>query len=201
MASTIKVDTIDTPSGAGNITLDRPLAGGGTWNLISTTSPSGATTTTVTGLDVSSYGTYMAVFENWRHGTDNQNGFLALGDSGGIDEASNDYDFNIHRTRSDGAGYLEVGNTADATGMQIFSGVGTATGEGGHCTVFICLSSGSATWPHIYGHHVTTNGSGYLTQGTFGGQRNATMTVTQFRYKAVSGTHTGDITLYGLKKS
>ena len=34
MASTIKVDTIDTPSGSGNITFNRPIAGDGS-NLTS----------------------------------------------------------------------------------------------------------------------------------------------------------------------
>ena len=38
MASTIKVDTIDTPSGSGNITLNRPIAGDGS-NLTSLPAP------------------------------------------------------------------------------------------------------------------------------------------------------------------
>jgi len=78
--------------GAANLTTatgDR-LIGGGAWNLIGTVVASDDATLTITGLD-STYDVYCIVGSELRPAVDNIEGWLRLGDSGGVDAGSSDY--------------------------------------------------------------------------------------------------------------
>ena len=65
-------------------------AGDGAWNLIGTVVASDDATLTITGLD-STYDVYCIVGSELRPAVDNIEGWLRLGDSGGVDAGSSDY--------------------------------------------------------------------------------------------------------------
>jgi len=80
-ANTVEVMSVETEAAAG---------GGGAWNLIGTVVASDDATLTITGLD-STYDVYCIVGSELRPAVDNIEGWLRLGDSGGVDAGSSDY--------------------------------------------------------------------------------------------------------------
>ena len=192
-------DVITIPSGA-TITNSGTANGfgGGAWTFISTNSFSGQSSVTVTGIDTT-YAIYVAVCTGIINADDGVSAVLMqLGDSSGIDSGGSDYSYHMARGESSSASYAASTSTGAST-IQIAGGTGNASGEGATCIAYIVPHA--SIRPLVYGVSAWIGSSGASVTGTHGGQRLASIAVTQFLIKPGSGTISGRVSLYGIKHS
>ena len=141
MASTIKVDTIDTPSGSGNITLNRPIAGDGSnltglgYTEVGVATTTSGSTSTISGIPAA-VKTVMIVV-NATSNTGAAELQLLLGDSGGIETS----------------GYLSMSHRSD---------VGTVT-HSSDTTYILLANGGGGADPYSGIGHLTRSASGVNT--------------------------------------
>ena len=173
-------------------------AGGGAWTFISTNSFSGQSSVTVTGIDTT-YAIYVAVCTGIINADDGVSAVLMqLGDSSGIDSGGSDYSYHMARGESSSASYAASTSTGTSS-IQIAGGTGNASGEGATCIAYIVPHA--SIKPLVYGVSAWIGSSGASVTGTHGGQRLASIAVTQFLIKPGSGTISGRVSLYGIKHS
>ena len=198
MASTIKVDTIDTPSGSGNITASRPLSGGGTWNLIGTNVASNSASLTQTGLDSASYDTYAIILTDIIPATDGAESQLRMGDSSGIDSGGTDYDYHCANLFDTSTSYLSQASSG-ATYIKINPNAGSASGEGISAMLYLASPATSTVAPMVYGTHFGIINSGVSQGGPIFGRRVTAIDLDRVQFLFSSGNITsGRMTIYGI---
>ena len=170
------------------------------WVLIGTNVASSASTSTITGLD-STYDHYALVVSALTTSNDNIQVNFRLGDSGGIDSASNDYDWHISRTSSTANTYLGNSDTATGTAIPMVANIGNGTSEGGGCIGYLAQPGDSGLFPQIHGTYSCTNNSGLSEGGAFCGQRNSAIVTTQVQIWANFGTFSCRFSVYGIPHS
>ena len=220
MASTIKVDTITTPDGTGNITVDRPLSGsgagltslpaanltgalpaisgasltdvgGGAWTLIGTAVASTSATLTQTGL-ASTYGTYAIAFSAMRPSTTAQP-WLRFGESDGIDSGSDHYRWYVsskHETRSDDS----------AAEIELAHQDGVLSTSSFSAMLYLQTQESSGASSNIHGTGSTnTIDSGQYYAHRMGGVRDDLITLDRIQFLFSTGTITsGRMTVWGI---
>ena len=197
MASTIKVTNINTPDGSGNITADRPLTGGGTWNLIGTNVASSSASLTQTGLD-STYDTYAIVLADIVPATDEAIPYLRVGDSSGIDSGASDYAYHAHLSNEGSTSYSAV-VSAGATFMRIGSTAGSASGEGSGGVLFLNRPGDGTMKPFITGTMGVINQSGNYTGGAVMCARTSVITLDRIQFLFSTGNvASGRMTIFGI---
>jgi len=197
MASTIKVTNINTPDGTGNITVDRPLTGGGTWNLIGTSEASTSASLTVTGLD-STYDNYAIGISDITPSTDIQNAYIRLGDSSGIDSGASDYAYHLMRNKSNSGSY--AGQASSATSSIQMGAVGTGTGEGMGGMLYLSRPADGTLYPVIHGTYTSYYVNTYvLESGVITGVRLSGISVDRVQIFIGAGNIvTGRLTVWGI---
>ena len=177
----------------------------GAWNLIGTSVASGSSDHTITGLD-STYDTYCIALSDVVPATDAVRGYLRVGDSSGIDTGASDYGWVVPSWHIEGTtrtdeeedktdSFIEITNPETET-------VGSASGEGFGCIMYLHRPADGTTKPNISGHGMQyrapgTDGeaSGYLIFGT----RFAVITLDRIQFYFSSGNvATGRMTVWGL---
>ena len=132
---------IFTSSGAGAGAVFEDAAGGGAWNLLSTTTASNDATIDIETNDLdSTYTNYAVVFSDVQPSSDNQTTCVQL--SVGGTYATSGYQFCTRGTRSDGVASNDVSESA-AHMLLTGLGVGSATGEVTHGVLYIFNPSGT----------------------------------------------------------
>lgn len=182
-------------------------AGGGAWTLIGTSVASSSASLTITGLS-STYDTYFFSGEALLPATNEGVPWIRLGDSGGIDSGSSDYDFACHDEGFSGASAggshgAPVYAADDAESRMELTGEsnepGNAATEG--CNFYGYLQSANGTTlPSIHGHVTWQAHSGTtLRAGRFAGSRRSSIDVTQVQFIFSSGnTATGRFSVWGI---
>ena len=171
-------------------------AAAGDFALIGTVEASDSATITVTGLDITTYETY--VFSAVDILTANNGVQLRMrwGDSGGIDSGGSDYEgdsINIH------GGTVGGSNTGGGDHMRLLAGIGNVGGRGAGFDGVIY--TGDATiYTSMTGKGFSVNSDGALRLEIVGYRRTAALTLTQVQLFASSGNITsGRLTVWGLK--
>ena len=171
--------------------------------LISTATPSGASTTSFTsGID-STYDEYMFVLIDIDPGTDNVP-FLFQGNvagQSGYNETITSACFQNRHNEADAVsfGYQEDYDQAQETDFQELAlSLGTDADQS-MCGVLHLFSPSNTTFvTHFWGHTIINEAeSGQLDRFT-NGYFNVTGAIDEIQFKTSSGTHSGTIQLYGL---
>lgn len=228
MASTIKVDTITTPDGTGNISVDRPLSGsgagltslpaanltgalpaisgasltdvgGGAWNYISSVTASSSSSLDFTsGID-STYDVYMFYGSSIVLSTDTTVN-IRVG-AGSFASGASDYNFSV--TRQSVGGWNQASDAAHTSmdmGHAQYSG--GAVGEATHFRILLYSPSDATHNKVIEAHQYGQDSSGSPQNNMLVGQRDSTLAITRLQVLPASGTITsGIIRMYGLAKS
>tara|TARA_Y100001963_G_C6789773_1_gene454851 strand:- start:969 stop:2408 length:1440 start_codon:yes stop_codon:yes gene_type:complete len=166
----------------------------------------------VTGLDTSTYQTYLIVWSNMHPATDDDDIEIRLGDAGGVDTGAADYTWAATGFHVGGTvGTVASGNTphynTDSSDSRIgglflttsTDKVGNSTGEGWSASAW--LNAGTNLYPTLKGHSCYRTAQPSTWIGTFGGQRlDVSMAVTTVRFEFVTGNiDSGRCTVYGVK--
>ena len=172
-------------------------AGGGAMTLIGTTVASDDATIGVDGLD-STYDTYCIAISDLKPASDNVHLRLRLGDSGGIDSGSGDYQYHRSNCHSGTTNY-DAGASAGESYLQVISSVGNDTGEGCGAVGWLHCPNDGGMKPTVSGTVSSNEMSGLSHGGHWFGRRGAVIAVTQVEVSFTSGNITsGRLTVWGL---
>ena len=169
---------------------------GGAWQVVSTTSVSDVANVTI-AVD-STYDRYELHISNLLVATENQEIYLRVGDSSGIDSGSTDYN---HANVGYGADSHVLANEAQIA-MQNYYNIGAVrndSDEGASAEVCFDYPTGSRHF-YAFGRVSCSDDVGNIYSSLFDGNREATITLTQIQFLMASGNITsGRFTLIGLK--
>lgn len=182
--------------------LDLVPAGGGAWNLIGTQTAANSASLIQTGLD-STYHTYCIILANCIPNSNGNGGWIRLGDSGGIDSTTNDYQYIVVNAASGATAWLTGGSTGNTDGAMWITGgsVGNETSEGLDATIYLTRPTDGTTFPRIYGHSSWGHEANYVSICSFAGRREAAIIVdrVQFQFKTgVAQINSGRMTVWGI---
>ena len=173
--------------------------------LIDTEVASDSASITLTGLDSSTYESYMIVGSQLHPATDTAQPWLRLGDSGGIDSGASDYKWRVISMVSASAAYDSDINLSDAQivigTLANSTGVGFASGEGLGFVGFInsgVASSGVYTMMHGQSVEMARD-TADLMGVVWWGNRIAILDLTQVQFLFHSGNIvSGRFSIYGV---
>jgi len=174
-----------------------PIAAGG-WVLIQTqvASNDGAIEFT-TGIDTT-YDHYAFVLSDVTPSTDNKNLFIRVGDSGGFDTTSGDYDYMSGVAANSGTTWTGLNDGGSGTSIRWGSSMGNATGEG-MCGIIYLSHPRGTVYPMLHGNGIIYNASTVVYLSEIVGVRNAIITLDRVQFYMASGNvATGRFTLYGI---
>ena len=180
-------------------------AGGGAWTLIGTQTASNSASLTQTGIDAT-YATYVIILEDMRPATDGAQAYIRLGDSSGIDSTMGDYEWlGADGTDISGDGTqttrtFDVDDSDDAIRLM-GSGlsVGSGTGEGLACTMYLRNARGSSMYPVVDGRGFGFSTSTVGQELDFWGVRTSMITTDRIQFYFGSGnTTSGRMTVWGI---
>ena len=190
-----------TSNGAGALPTWQAAGGGGgtgDWELITSSSPSSATSVDFTGLS-SSYVAYEIVFDI-EVGTNNANLNLRTSTDNGStwDSGASDYDYAFD-------GFLTTGgststNSAGAAQISMALFISNAAGHGCSGKIRVVNPAGTRE-TNLHYEAVYDYGFGGVIGATGLGKRNSAADVDGIRLLPSSGNFTGEVRLYGLKAS
>ena len=172
--------------------------GGGTWTLIGTSVASDSASLTVTGLD-STYDTYAMAGSDIVPATDSTQGYLRVGDSGGVDSGASDYGWVVGSPIwTAGNNYAGSASTSAAQ-IQVINNVGTGTGEVGGFMCYLHMPADSTKYPLISGTYANLTLAGALQVGFCGGVRLSSITLDRINIFMSSGNiASGRLTVWGI---
>ncbi len=172
-------------------------AGGGSLTLINTAAASNSATLTVTGLDTSVYDTFIIALSDLVP-ADNKDLRFLIGDSGGIDDGSTDYECHTQTVASTSTSYSSIANTSIGF-IPLSSDVGNDAGDGLSALLVLNNADSSTMRPTISGTVAYLTDSENVVGGSVVGQRKAVITVTQVQVKFSTGNiTTGRMTVWGV---
>ena len=173
-----------TSTGAGSPPAFEDAAGGGAWNLIGTVVASNDATLTVTGLN-STYDTYAIICSDILLADDNDFPRLRVGDSGGIDSSSGDYEYRNISSKTSVTTFQSRQSTS-ATEIQLSGedGVGNATGEGFGMILYLFRPGDATAVPSFSGHCSYTDHNPVSDGGFLSGHRVAVITLDRVELSA-----------------
>jgi len=174
------------------------MRSGGGWDLIQTqvASNDGAIEFT-TGIDTT-YDHYVFVLSDVTPATDNKNLFIRVGDSGGFDTTSGDYDYMSGVAANSGTTWTGLNDGGSGTSIRWGSSMGNATGEGMCGIVYLSHPRGTV-YPMLHGNGIIYNASTVVYLSEIVGVRNAIITLDRVQFYMASGNiATGRFTLYGI---
>ena len=172
-------------------------AGGGSLTLINTAAASNSATLTVTGLDTSVYDTFIIALSDLVP-ADNKDLRFLIGDSGGIDDGSTDYECHTQIVASTSTSYSSIANTSIGF-IPLSSDVGNDAGDGLSALLVLNNADSSTMRPTISGTVAYLTDSENVVGGSVVGQRKAVITVTQVQVKFSTGNiTTGRMTVWGV---
>jgi len=168
--------------------------GGGAWNLIGTIEASDDATLTITGLD-STYDTYAIGLSDLIPATGTPIAHLRVGDSGGIDSGSTDYNYVYHITASTNPTiYTGSGSIGDT---HIKLGGVACNAFGG--MLFLHRPGDGDSFPSISGTCAPQNSNDNSQLCVIAGHRTAVITLDRIQFLFSSGNvSTGRMTIWGL---
>ena len=174
-------------------------AGGGAWNVITSTNVSSAVASVdfTTGIDAT-YQTYAIHYEGVVGNTNIDSPRISLGDSSGFDEASTDYAVSCNYTYGSSNGTTQGTTGTDMVDLH-GSYSGTTSGSNICGEIKFTRPTDSVSYPTIqwfisgYNHHPNAHYS------IGSGVRTAAITLDRIRFKFYTGTIIrGRFTLYGI---
>jgi hypothetical protein len=178
------------------------LAGGGAWNIISTSVASNSASLTITGLD-STYDTYAIVGSDLLPASDSVDAYIRFGDSSGIDTGSSDYQWDAIGADSDSGSVIRTRDNSDSK-IVMNEGAGTeqignATGEGFGFVMYIHRPGDGTTKPFMSGVMSMITSTGVPTQNMVMGMHNSVITLDRVQLLMDTGNITsGRLTVYGI---
>ena len=181
-----------------NVATAATASSAGAWQWISTATASASSTIEVTGIDSSTYKTYLIIGEDLVVGTDSAVIYCRVGTSGSILTATN-YSYVVSEGGS--TAYAAQASTSANHG-RIAANTGNATGEGFGFHLTLDGVAG-ARWP-LWRGVANKNGTGGNNAGghVHGSFHNGTNVITRFQIYPTTGTLTsGDMHLFGLVTS
>ena len=175
------------------------VAGGGAWNIIATSVASDSASLTITGLD-STYDTYAIAVSDMHPATDDASVYFRFGDSSGIDDASDDYDYVWTMSSSDSTTHDVNKGAASKTFIQVADTVGTAAGDFFGGIYYIHRPGDGTSRPFITGHGAhTRTGNAEVRGGALFAMRNAVITLDRIQFLFSNGNiATGRMTVWGI---
>jgi hypothetical protein len=186
-----------TSTGAGSPPAFEAAAGGGAWNIIGTSVASNSASLTITGLS-STYDTYALVASDIVPVTDGASLDLRVGDSGGVDSGSTDYDFHTTRTNAGSGSYAATVSTGSA-GIATLSTTGNAAGEGGGFVAYLHRPGDGSIRPQISGTMTNVDQSSVIEGNHFYGSRKAVIVVDRVQILCSTGNiSTGRFSVFGV---
>tara|TARA_R110000782_G_scaffold21297_1_gene57289 strand:+ start:208 stop:798 length:591 start_codon:yes stop_codon:yes gene_type:complete len=194
MSVTINHQTNDISSTSGSLTIDGSAAGGGAWNLISTTTVTSAVTSVdFTGL--TSYDHYVAVVDNIYMSADNLNLQLQMLNNGVPDTTSYRYE---HYYGNQGT--WAFGGSTSGSGILILEDIGNLALARGSATINISgLNANTAAVVYSTGVTLLNNTARYGPQISSGANYGTYVARDGVRFKATSGSISGGVfALYGI---
>ena len=207
-AAIVDADLFIVDDGAGGtnrkVTASRlkTYAGGGTWNVISSTDFDGsASSATFTGID-STYDIYCIMISAITPGADDDDIALRLGTSGGI-ISSEYYDSHNQNLLSSSNSYAGAAYVNQTRIRWHSAGVGNDTDEGVAGWFYLLNPSDTATRPYYTGAFVETAFNGDNHMGQMYGCGNDEQTIDRIQVYSVAGNNiaSGRATLYGIAHS
>ena len=207
-AAIVDADLFIVDDGAGGtnrkVTASRlkTYAGGGTWNVISSTDFDGsASSATFTGID-STYDIYCIMISAITPGADDDDISLRLGTSGGI-ISSEYYDSHNQNLLSSSNSYAGAAYVNQTRIRWNSAGVGNDTDEGVAGWFYLLNPSDTATRPYYTGAFVETAFNGDNHMGQLYGCGNDEQTIDRIQIYSVGGNNiaSGRATLYGIAHS
>ena len=207
-AAIVDADLFIVDDGAGGtnrkVTASRlkTYAGGGTWNVISSTDFDGsASSATFTGID-STYDIYCIMISAITPGADDDDISLRLGTSGGI-ISSEYYDSHNQNLLSSSNSYAGAAYVNQTRIRWHSAGVGNDTDEGVAGWFYLLNPSDTATRPYYTGAFVETAFNGDNHMGQLYGCGNDEQTIDRIQIYSVGGNNiaSGRATLYGIAHS
>ena len=193
-----------TSAGAGSPPTFTTVTGGGLI-LIGTQVASDDANLTQTGLDASTYDSFLVTFNGMHPQTDDVTPQIQFGDSSGIDDGGSDYSFATSQFGSGNAtsftrqGSVSSG-TIDLEGQDASTDrIGNSTGEGWSAMATLQVGS-TAMYPNIHGngHYYTAQPHPRLV--LFSGMRLAQIVVDRILFKFSSGNIvSGRMTVHGIR--
>jgi hypothetical protein len=186
-----------TSAGAGAPPTFAAAAGGGAWNLIGTQEASSDATLTQTGLS-STYDVYKIFLSTFVPTTDGTGLFLFFGDSAGIDESGNDYNYHFQNINTN-SGTYGAGNSLTDAYMKIAGNVGSSAGEGAGCEITIFCPSDGGLYATYFNNTAYTNATNTVQGGSGWGGRVSIITLDRVRVNFAAGNiESGRMSVYGL---
>ena len=193
-----------TSAGAGSPPTFTTVAGGGLV-LIGTQVASDSASLTQTGLDASTYDSFLVTLNGMHPQTDDVTPQIQFGDSGGIDSGGSDYSFgtlqydsgdgtSITRQGSTGAGAIDMEGQDASTDR-----VGNAAGEGFGAMLTLQVGS-TAMFPNIHGTGHYRTAQPHPRMALINGSRLSQIVVDRILFKFSSGNVvSGRMTVHGIR--
>ena len=194
-----------TSQGASAAPAWEDAGGGGAWTLIGTQTASNSASLTQTGIDAT-YATYVIILEDMRPATDGTQAYIRLGDSSGIDSTMGDYEFigsDGTDISGDGTQTTRTFDVDDSDNAIKMSGsglsVGSGTGEGLACIMYLRNARGSSMYPVVDGRGYAYSTSTVGQEIDFWGARTSMITTDRIQFYFGSGnTTSGRMTVWGI---
>lgn len=198
-------NTVYVANGSGSGSWTSPPASAGTWTLIATNTPSGASSTSFTGFSSSSYKDYKIVIDHLVPNTSGAVINLRTSTNGGSSYASGSTNYQYINSVSAGSTVITNGTgTTGASEIQLSNkGISNTSGYGLSGIIDI-LTPGSAavcvlSWQFIATLGAATGYDTYIAMVNGVGQRAAAADVDAVQIYPDSGTISGTLRFYGLK--
>jgi len=174
-------------------------AGGGAWNVITSTNVSSAVASVdfTTGIDAT-YRTYIVQWEGAVSNTNIDGLYSVLGDSSGFDTGSADYKYTATYTYNASAGSAQGSSSSDKIHFAgMYSGTASGSSVFGQATFTRPIDS--ASFPSVCWTGGCYSHSSEARETTGVGVRTAAITVDRIKFSFVTGTIIrGRFTLYGI---
>ena len=228
MASTIKVDTITTPDGTGNISVDRPLSGsgagltslpaanltgalpaisgasltgmaGGAWNVISSTNITSSTASMEFTSGIdATYRTYALQWEGVTSTSSIVQGVVTVGDSGGFQQASGYYAVSARYNYTSTAGSPQGGDS-DVIDLHGSYYSTSVSGSNQSGEIIFTRPIDGASFPILRWYVAGFNHSSQAFNSVGTAIRKSAITLDRIKWIYSSGNiATGRFTLYGI---
>lgn len=198
-------NTVYVANGSGSGSWTTPPASTGTWTLIATNTPSGASSSSFTGFSSSSYKDYKIVIEHLYPSSSGVLLYARTSTNGGSSYSSGATAYNYINTVNVAA--TSVTNGTGASGADTIElcnkGINNTSGEGLSGVIDI-LNPGAAaicilSWQFIARLGAGSGYDNYIAMVSGVGQRATAADVDAIQIYPASGTFTGTLRFYGLK--
>lgn len=198
-------NTVYVANGSGSGSWTSPPASAGTWALIATNTPSGASSTSFTGFNSSSYKDYKIVIEHLVPGTSGVILNMRTSTNGGSSYSSGASDYTYINCVNVASTSIVNGSGDTAASEIQLAGKGINNSSGyGLSGIIDIISPGSAavcafSWQFIATLGANSSYDNYIAMINGVGQRAAAADVDAVQIYPASGTFSGTLRFYGLK--